>query len=177
MKKIFAMILALTLLSMASVTAFAANPITTKGGSDSAEVKGTYVAGGTAATVYSIDITWGSMEFTYTDASAGTWNPETHQYDNTVAAKWSCAADANKIQVTNHSNTDVTVQFSYASESGYSEITGTFSAAKLNLASAVETEPLNAPSGSATLSLSGALSSEKTTSTKIGTVTVTLANE
>lgn len=177
MKKIFAMILALTLLSMASVTAFAASPITTKGGSDSAEVKGTYVAGGTAATVYSIDITWGSMEFTYTDASAGTWNPETHQYDNMVAAKWSCAADANKIQVTNHSNVDVTVQFSYASESGYSEITGTFSAAKLNLASAVETEPLNAPSGSATLSLSGALSSEKTTSTKIGTVTVTLANE
>ena len=177
MKKIFAMILTLALLSMASVTAFAASPITTKGGSDSAEVKGTYVAGGTATTVYSIDITWGSMEFTYTDASAGTWNPETHQYDNMVAAKWSCAADANKIEVTNHSNVDVTVQFSYAPESGYSEITGTFSDAKLKLDSAVETEPLNAPSGSATLSLSGALSSEKTTSTKIGTVTVTLANE
>lgn len=176
MKKIFTIILTLALLSTASVTAFAESPITAKGGSDSAEVKGTYVAGGTAATIYSIDIAWGSMEFTYTDASSGTWNPINHKYDGAKAAAWSCEEDANKIEVTNHSNADVTVQFSYASESEYSEITGTFSDAKLNLASAVDTEPLNAPSGSATLSLSGALSNENSENTKIGTVTVTLAN-
>ena len=177
MKKIVAIILTLALLSMASVTAFAANPIITNGGNDSAEVKGTYVAGGTATTVYSIDISWGSMEFTYTDASGGTWNPATHQYDGAEAAAWSCAADANKIEVKNQSNTAVTVRFSYASESEYSEITGTFSDAKLNLDSAVETEPLDAPSGSTTLSLNGALSTAASEKTKIGTVTVTLANE
>ncbi len=177
MKKIWAIMLTVALLSVTSVTAFAASPVTTRGGSDSAEVRGTYVAGGAAATVYSVDITWGSMEFTYTDASAGTWNPETHQYDDVVAAQWSCEADANKVSVANHSNAAVTVQFSYASEPEYNGITGTFSAAKLDLASAVGTDLVNAPAGHATLDLSGALSSEKTASTKIGTVTVTLVNE
>ena len=62
MKKIFAIIISLALLSTASVTAFAASPITAKDGSDSAVVKGTYVAGDASATVYSVDIAWGSME-------------------------------------------------------------------------------------------------------------------
>lgn len=177
MKKIFAIILTLALLSMTSVTAFAADSISAIGGSNSAEVKGTYVSGGASETIYSIDIAWGSMEFTYTDASAGTWNPASHKYDGAKAAAWSCEPDANKIKVTNHSNAAVTVQLSYAPESEYSGITGTFSDAELNLESAVDTEPLSAPSDSAGLSLSGALSSEKTTGTKIGTVTVTLVNE
>lgn len=62
MKKIFAIIISLALLSTASVTAFAASPITAKDGSDSAVVKGTYVAGDASATVYSVDIAWGSMD-------------------------------------------------------------------------------------------------------------------
>lgn len=177
MKKIIAIILTLVMLSAASVTAIAASPVTSQGESDSAEVKGTYVAGGSAATVYSVDIAWGNMEFTYTDASEGTWNPETHQYDNVVDAKWSCGADANKISVTNHSNSDVTVKFTYDSESGFDGISGTFSDAELTLPSAVNTERDNAPAGSTNLSLDGALSSGASEKTKIGTVTVTLANE
>lgn len=176
MKKIFAVILTLALLSTASVTAFADN-IDTIGESGSAKVKGTYVAGGSVATVYSVDIAWGSMEFTYTDASVGTWNPDNHKYDGAEEAKWSCAAGADKIKVTNHSNADVTVNFKYESDEAYNGITGTFSDnSSLKLDSAVNTEFSNAPSGSVTLGLKGALSSEKTTSTKIGTVTVTLAN-
>lgn len=177
MKKIFVIIFASVLIFAASVTAFAASPITAKGGSDSAEVKGTYVAGGTAETIYSVDVAWGSMEFTYTDASEGTWNPSNHKYDGGRAAAWSCSDGANKINVTNHSNAAVTVRFSYASESEYSEIIGSFSNEEANLASAVDTEPLNAPSDSVILNLNGVLSSEKTVSTKIGTVTVTLVNE
>lgn len=176
MKKIFAVILTLALLSMASVTAFADN-IDTIGKSGSAEVKGTYVAGGSAATVYRVDIAWGSMEFTYTDASVGTWNPDNHKYDGAEEAKWSCAAGADKIEVTNHSNADVTVNFSYASEGAYNGIIGTFSDnSQLKLDSAENTEFSNAPSGSVTLGLEGALSSGATQNTKIGTVTVTLAN-
>ena len=140
MKKIFAIIISLALLSTASVTAFAASPITAKDGSDSAVVKGTYVAGDASATVYSVDIAWGSMEFTYTDASKGTWNPDTHGYDGAKAATWSCATDANKIEVTNHSNANVTAQLSYAPESGYNGISGSFSdGGTLNLNSAVDT--------------------------------------
>lgn len=176
MKKVLTIILSLALLSMASVTAFAASPITSVGGSDSADVKGTYVAGGTATTVYSVDIAWGSMEFNYTDASQGTWNPETHQYDGAALAEWSCAADANKIEVTNHSNAAVKAQFSYAPAMGYSGINGAFSNGTLNLGTAVGTEVTSAPSDSVTLSLTGELSSGTSTSTTIGTVTVTLGN-
>lgn len=39
MKKIFAVILTIALLSFASINTFAASPITANGGSDSAEVK------------------------------------------------------------------------------------------------------------------------------------------
>lgn len=175
MKKLLTIILSLALLSMASVTAFAANPITFEDGSDSADVKGTYVAGSSTAAVYSVDITWGSMEFTYTDASSGVWNPQTHKYDGaTATAGWSCEAGANKITVTNHSNVAVTVQLTYNPDIKYSDITGSFTKALLNLKTAEDTEFSNAPSGSAELTLSGGLSSDTSASTKIGTVTVTL---
>ena len=178
MKKISAVILTLALFFMTSVTAFAANKITAVNGSDSAIVRGTYNAGSAAATVYSVDITWGSMEFTYTDASKGTWNPDTHGYDGAKAATWSCATDANKIEVTNHSNANVTAQLSYAPESGYNGISGSFSdGGTLNLNSAVDTRYSAAPSGSATLSLTGDLASDTSAKTKIGVVTVTLVNE
>lgn len=174
MKKLLTIILSLALLSMASVTAFAASPITSEDGSDSADVKGTYVAGGSATTVYSVDITWGSMEFTYTDVSSGTWNPQTHQYDGAATAGWSCATDANKITVTNHSNAAVIAQLSYTPDAKYSGIAGSFTKETLALATAEDTEFSNAPSDSAELTLSGKLSSDTAASTKIGTVTVTL---
>lgn len=183
MKKISAVILTLALFFMTSVTAFAANTITAVSGSDSAEVKGTYNAGSAAATVYSVDITWGSMDFTYTDASTGTWNPATHQYDNISAAKWSCSEGADKISVTNHSNAGITVQLGYEQGTGYNGISGSFSdnngivITNLKLGSAVGTKPENAPSASAVLGLNGELSSDKTTATAIGKVTVTLVND
>ena len=176
MKKVLAIILSLALLSMVSVTAFAASPITYIGGSDSAAVKGTYAAGSAATTVYRVDIAWGSMAFTYTDASQGTWNPATHQYDGAGTGTWSCAEDQNKITVTNHSNAAVKAQFSYTPESGYNGINGTFSNATLDIPTAVGTAVASAPSGSVTLSLDGALSSETAANTTIGTVTITLEN-
>lgn len=182
MKKISAVILTLALFFMTSVTAFAANTITAVSGSDSAVVRGTYNAGGTVATVYSVDITWGSMDFTYTDASTGTWNPATHQYDNNSAAKWSCSEGADKISVTNHSNEGITVQLGYEPGTGYNGISGSFSdnngtaITNLTLGSAVGTEPGSAPSASAVLGLNGELSSDNTTATAIGKVTVTLVN-
>ena len=86
MKKILTLMLSLALLCVMAVPAMAADTIDRKGGSTSADVKGTYVPGSGTATVYSVDIAWGSLEFTYTDASKGTWNPENHSYDGAVAA-------------------------------------------------------------------------------------------
>lgn len=176
MKKLFSLILALTLLlSLGTVAAFAANPITAANGSDSKEVKGSYQAGDVSDTVYSVDVSWGSMEFTYTGASEGTWNPATHQYDGAAAGGWAVnAAGGNKITVTNHSNAAVTATLSYAAEAAYSGITGSFDTDTLTLASAEGTAIANAPTGSANLTLAGELASSVTASTKLGTVTVSL---
>ncbi len=114
------------------------------------------------------------MEFTYTGASEGTWNPLTHKYDGATEAAWSCGNNANLITVTNHSNAAVTATLAYASGEGFTGITGEFDSATLNLATASGTERDNAPTGSAKLTLKGALASSVENKTVIGTVTVTL---
>lgn len=165
MKKIFALILTFALaLTAASVPAFAADTIG-KGGSAVKDVKATYSAGDSAAIVYSVDITWGEMSFTYND---GAWDPDTHKYD----ASWS--SKGNTVTVTNHSNTAVTAKLSYTAADNYTDIAGKFEKGELNLATAVGTDISNAPHDSDTLTVSGALSSETLADTAIGTVTVTL---
>ena len=177
MKKLLVIILSVAMLCTSSVAAFAAtNPITTFGGTDSASVKGTYLSGSASGPVYHVDITWGSMEFTYTDASEGTWNWETHSYDGATAAAWSCASGANKITVTNHSNADVKATLTYNKAPDFEGITGTFDTSVFNLATAVGTDFDEAPAATAYLTLSGALSKDTTPGTTIGTVTVTLGN-
>ena len=93
MKKIIAIVLAMVLVLSLSVTAFAADLNTNGGGN----VTVNYAKGRDDGIIYKVDVTWGSMEFTYTSAAKGTWNPETHEYENTADAKWECDKDANKI--------------------------------------------------------------------------------
>ncbi len=164
MKKIFALILTFALaLTAASVPAFAET--IGKGGSADKDVKATYSAGDSATIVYSVDITWGEMSFTYND---GAWDPDTHKYD----ASWS--PKGNTVTVTNHSNTAVTAKLSYTAAKNYTDISGKFEKGELSLATAVGTDISNAPHDSDTLTVSGALSSKTLADTVIGTVTVTL---
>ena len=147
---------------------------------NSHDVYVTYQAGASSPTIYSVDIVWESMEFTYTAASEGTWDPETHAYTNKQNASWSFAN--NKITVTNHSNTEVKATFSYTPATNYSAVNGTFvgvdnkalTNATLTLSSAVGSARDVAPSGDAFLSLSGELPSNLETKTVCGTVTVTI---
>lgn len=184
MKKTLALILTLAMvLSLAIVPAAAAtttNNITTPGGTATHDVTATYrtySSGSTGGgTVYSVDITWGDMAFTYTAGSAGTWDPATHTTTSGTGGTWKADnTDGDKITVTNHSNTAVTATLAYQAASGFNGITGTFGNATLNLATAVGTTVANAPSDYTTLSLSGALASSTLTGTKIGTITVTLS--
>lgn len=177
MKKKTALVLTLAMVfSLAPLSAYA-DTITTDGGTASHDVKATYRAnssGGAGGTVYSVDITWGDMAFTYT-AEAGIWDPKTHTTTSSTGGVWTVNnTDGDKITVTNHSNTDVTATFSYAAASDFDGISGTFDNASLNLASAVGTAVDEAPNGTAALSLSGALGSTTADNTKIGTITVTL---
>jgi len=183
MKKVMALVCSLALvLTLAAVPAFAAEKISSLGGTATHDVTATYKSGGgsggtggAGGTVYSVDITWGDMAFTYTAASSGTWNPETHSVEGTSSAKWTVdSAKGNEVTVTNHSNAAVTATLTYAAETGYTGISGSFDNDTLNLKTAVGTTVSEAPTATAALSLSGALDSTTAAGTKIGTITVTL---
>ena len=149
---------------------------------ESHDVMLNYIEGTKSTVVYSFDITWGSMDFTYTAASEGTWNPSTHQFDNKVASSWRCEEDANKITVTNHSNTSITAALSFSPIDSFSELTSSFkdtsnealTDSSLRIESAVGSNKDNAPSANAYLELSGDIDEPLTEKTKCGTVTVTI---
>lgn len=177
MKKKTALVLTLAMVfSLAPLSAYA-DTIDRVGGTASHDVTATYVdgsSGGAGGTVYSVDIAWGDMAFTYT-AAAGTWDPAKHAYTGAEGGVWTVDKDGgNTITVTNHSNADVTAVFSYAAAESFTGISGSFDNASLALKSAVGTEVANAPSGTAALTLDGALGSDTTANTTIGTITVTL---
>lgn len=78
-------------------------------------VTGIYSDGTKYDVVYSVDISWGNMEFTYSRTPKKTWNPATHTYDAVEENDgWSCAPATettlagNQIKITNHSNANVT---------------------------------------------------------------------
>lgn len=159
------------------VNVCAASPITSADGSDSREVKARYQATDEAETVYSVDVTWGNMEFVYTIDNEGTWDPEKHQFTNaSVSGKWSCQANQDEVTVKNHSNAPVNVSFAYQAEENYNGITGNFDkgdATKLDTAEG--TEVSSAPTVTAKLSLDGKLGKDVKSPTKIGTATVSLS--
>lgn len=155
----------------------AAEPITiTKnGGTASQEVKAKYTANQVAETVYSVDIAWGNMEYTYTIESEGRWNPKTHEFDEkSGTGRWTCSDGADKVKVTNHSNAAVNAEFDYEAEGEYKGITGSFVDSTVNLETAEGTTVDQAPNKTVQLTLTGALDKNVKTHTKIGTATVTL---
>ena len=155
---------------------FAASPITAVGASDTGVVKATYSADTKAETVYSVDIEWGNMQYTYTIDSEGSWDPDTHKYTGaSEGGRWSCDDGADEVKVTNHSNAAVKAAFTYEAESDYQSINGSFNKEGVTLKTAEDTEVSEAPTDTATLSLNGALKKNVTTPTKIGTATVTLS--
>lgn len=168
MKKLLA--LTLTMAMLFTMTAMAENKITTNQGTASTDVKATYVAGSPDTTIYSVDITWGSMDFTYTDGSKGTWNPETHSYDDGTDGKWT--ATGNTITVTNHSNAAVSATISFNTD--ITTITPIFDNEVLKLATADGTAVDSAPTATSTLTLDGSIESTDIVDGKIGTVTVTI---
>lgn len=172
MKKLFAGILALALMmGMGTLPAMAESAGL---GDKTIDVKAQYNDEITSPKVYSLDITWGAMEFTYNKAGSNVWNPNTHEYEMKTTDSWTAAG--NSVTVTNHSNDVVGAFFSYASDPAYSGVTGRFDEDFIELQSAVDTTVANAPSGTAALTLSGSLP-EGTTLTRVGTITVGLMNE
>ena len=170
MKKLVSILAVAALTCAMGTTAFAADQDGVNTGSYSADVKGTYQAGG--AVVYSVDIAWTDMSFTYTGAGEGTWDPETHQYSGSSEGAWTASDDS--ITVTNHSNAAVKATASYQAETGYESTTMTFGNNEATVATAVGTEVASAPSATITVTPGGTLA-ESANGGKIGTITVSIA--
>ena len=136
-------------------------------------VKGKVVDSTDKKKVYSVDVTWGAMDFTYTRTITPVWNEQTHNYDEQTNASWS--AVGNYIQFTNHSNIEVTASMSYQKASGYSSVNGTFSKGRLVLPSALG-KSMNATelTGRCDFNLSGQLDGDSSTSREIGKIKVVI---
>ena len=169
MKKIIAATLALTLSMSMGNLVYAVED-------KSAEIKATYQAGKeNTDTVYSVDVKWGSLEYTYSSSVTKSWDPTTLKYKETSGtSSWTCQDGADQITVTNNSNADITASLAYAGTE--SNITGTFSNSKIGLKSAVGTNAGEGPSGTTVLSLNGALSDTTASKKEIGNVTVTISD-
>lgn len=168
-KKIIAATLALTLSMSMGNFVYAAED-------SSADIKATYQAGKeNTDTVYSVDVKWGSLEYTYSSGVTKSWDPTTLKYKETSGtSSWTCQDGADQITVTNNSNADITASLAYAGTE--SNITGTFSNSKIGLKSAEGTNAEEGPSGTTTLSLNGALSDTTAQKKEIGNVTVTISD-
>lgn len=168
-KKIIAATLALTLSMSMGNFVYAAED-------KSADIKATYQAGKeNTDTVYSVDVEWGSLEYTYSSGVTRSWDPKTLKYKETSGtSSWTCQDGADKITVTNNSNADITASLAYAKTD--SNITGTFTNSKIGLKSAEGTNVEESPSETTTLSLEGALSDTTAERQEIGKVTVTISD-
>lgn len=169
MKKMIAATLALTLSMSMGNLVYAVED-------KSADIKATYQAGNESTdTVYSVDVNWGSLEYTYSSGVTKSWDPTTLKYKETSGtSSWTCQEGADQITVTNNSNADITASLAYGETD--SNITGTFTNSKIELKSAEGTNVGESPSKTTTLSLKGALSDTTAEKKKIGNVTVTISD-
>lgn len=123
------------LLLAASTTAQAAGTTTITDVTDTSSqtVIGRYTPGKNSAngTVVSFDIIWGDLDFTYQEEGAGTWNPSTHRYEYDLnSTGWGVTnPGGNRIQVVNHSNTDIKMEIQFRPSSGHGDIGAKFTRA------------------------------------------------
>ena len=172
MKKLAVTAMALMMTFSVGVPAYAAGNIGVS--NDSADIQATYQDGEiTTETVYSVDVNWGSLEYTYNPNATKTWNPDTLKYEvSNGTPSWTCEDGANQIKVTNNSNTAISAKLAYQQTN--SSVKGTFDNAKISLKSAEGTDVNDAPSGTAVLSLSGSMAENDDTT--LGNVTVTIGD-
>lgn len=116
MKKLFAILLAVAVICALGVTAFAAEDTLsgTEGNvpaNKEITVTGTY--NDQYVQEYHVDLTWGSMAFTY-NTQVAAWDESTHLWVTSGEAGWTCEANANKITLVNHSSQELTATFAYA---------------------------------------------------------------
>ncbi len=176
MKKLIATALALTMTLSLSTTALAGGNVDGAGvgPQEPIDVTAKYNDGVTEPTVYSVDLTWEDMTFTYNESDTRIWDPDTHTYKDTTSAGWDKFTAA--VTATNHSNTAVTVTFDYTPQ-GDTGVTAYMTKRSFILAAGVENYPDDAATDSSLLTINGNSkpnSSVTAEGVTIGTITVTI---
>lgn len=173
MKKAVSILLAAALILCMGVPVYAES-ITADQGSASSPVTGTYVPGTAGGTVFSVEITWSDLSFTYNGESKQVWDPDTLEYTGEArSAGW---AESNAaITVKNRSNTIITATPSYEKAAGF-DAGMEFAVKELYVLSAEPTGEVtkgDEKSGTISVKPTGTLP-ENTQNTTIGTITVTI---
>ena len=174
MKKLIATALALTMTLSLSTTALAAGNVNGAGvgSQDPIDVTAKYNNSTADPIVYSVDLKWDDMTFTYNESGTRTWDPDTHTYTNTTSAGWDKVTAA--VTATNHSNTEVTVSFTYTPQ-GTTGVNASMSKDSFKLAAGVENKPNEAATDSSILTITGTPNNSVTAEgVTIGTITVTI---
>ena len=123
-------------------------------------------------TVYSVDIDWGTLDFTY-NLGNGRWDPTDHTVEG-GSAGWDI--DSAKITVTNHSNAEVAIKAVFADNQTTAELNGVtaeLSNNTFNLAAGKLNKYAEAAKNETTVTVSGTPSVEGTFT--VGTITVTVS--
>ena len=173
MKKIIAAALALTMTLGMSTTALAAEVNGAGVGSQNPiDVTAKYNDGVTEPAVYSVDLTWEDMTFTYNESGTRIWNPDTHTYTDSTTSGWDKVTAA--VTATNHSNTEVTVKFDYTPQDN-TGVNASMSKDSFKLTAGVENKPSEAATDSSILTITGTPNNSVTAEgVTIGTITVTI---
>lgn len=172
MKKLVSFVIAATMVAAMCTTAYAADETLTNG-SKRIDVEAKYEGATSTPAVYSVDVSWGAMQFTYSASGTMDWDAASHTYVDNTDAGWS--AEGNTVTVTNHSNAEITAAFSFLALDAYETIMGSFDVESVTLPSA-ENKAVDAAelSETASLMLDGTLDSSITDFTKVGVITVTI---
>ena len=146
------------------------------------EVKGTYNPAEDAGKVYKVDVTWGSMEFTYKAGDTHkVWNPKEHAYEERKDdGTWSSLEDANKVSITNFSNAAITAAITVEMDADSTGLTATPADTSLKLGDASTgastTTPGKETTAFTTISLAGDLTDTEANSKVVGSVIVTFSD-
>ncbi len=135
-------------------------------------VKATY-KGTEPETVKSFDIIWGKMEFTCTEKGVNRWDENACDYSFETVYCWT--AEGSSVKVTNHSNVDAEVEFSFTPDEKYPALSGTLSTQKTVLEKGEIEKPENADFAESFLTLNGVPYDLQGDFSQVGKVTVKIS--
>lgn len=172
MKKLITITLLSALLAATMVSTAAASWVGSP--SHQANVTARYEQTSEPSSVYSVDIIWGKMEFTYSVHTTRTWNSATNSYQDDHDTKWQ--SEGNEITVVNHSNRPVTAEFAFqpVDSAAFRQFDLSFNVTRDTLEAGVINAYDQADSLTTVLTPSGKLANTVTDMTKAGSVTVSL---